>query len=130
MVAIDQSELSKIIADLLRIAKVAMPPKLYAEDPRVVLASALLGEINATAPTARAPTVPRPAGFRTSTLDVRPVEQSASGLSCVIDLPGDLAEAVAKAQGDGLPLPWSDAMNVMARDWLTTNRYLQLPSHW
>ena len=126
MAAIDQSEISKIITDLLRIAKVAMPPKLYAEDPRIVLAGALLAEIYAAAPSARVPSVPRAAGFRTSTLDVRPVEQSASGLSLIVDLPWDLAEATAKAQGDRLPLPWSDAMNLIVREWLTTNGYLDL----
>jgi hypothetical protein len=53
MVAIDQSEISKIITDLLRIAKVAMPPKLYAEDRRVVTAEPLLAETKVKTPSAR-----------------------------------------------------------------------------
>ncbi|MGN6683599.1 MAG: hypothetical protein ACTHKD_06260 [Devosia sp.] len=43
--AIDQNQTGKIIRDLLRIAKVAMPGRLYDEDPRVLVARAALREM-------------------------------------------------------------------------------------
>ena len=49
-----------------------------------------------------------------------------SGLSFVVELPLYLAEATAGAQGDGLPLMWSEAVNFIVREWLTANAYLEL----
>lgn len=43
--AIGQNETAKIIRDLLRIAKVAMPSDLYDQDPRVLLATAALANL-------------------------------------------------------------------------------------
>ncbi len=41
-------EISRVVRDLLRIAEVAMPPKLYEQDPRVQAAYAMLDRLNAS----------------------------------------------------------------------------------
>lgn len=90
-------EIAPIIRDLLRIAKVAIPPKIYAEDPRVTRATALLKSIETGRSPSRTPNV----ASRPSTLDVmamvlqRPVEESFVGISFVADLPWDVVEALA-----------------------------------
>jgi hypothetical protein len=41
----DGKELAEIIANLLTIAKVAMPPDLFVQDPRIIKAQAMLARL-------------------------------------------------------------------------------------
>jgi len=122
----NRNETAKVIRDLLRIAKVAMPPKLYAEDPRVIVATAALSELEAGVSPARPPNLTsRPPKFDPLALSrTRPIEQSAAGISFLTDLPWDLVSAMTAAQGDVLPLDPSDAVAYVLWDWLTGHGYL------
>ncbi len=42
------NDLAKVIRDLLRVAEVAMPPKLCLQDPRVLVAYGLRDRLNAS----------------------------------------------------------------------------------
>ena len=113
------AELAKVIRDLLRIAKVAMPPKTFGEDPRVTAATAVLESLEGRS-SARVPNVTS----RPPQLDIarlaqrRAVEESAAGIAFMMDLPWDLVEAMT-AMPD-IPADPSDAMEYIARDWLTS----------
>ena len=126
MAEISQNEIGKIIRDLLRIAKVAMPSDLYDQDPRVVTAIAAVRMIEAGVSPSRPPNV----SSRAPSIDVaqlatmRPVEMSAAGLSFVLDLPWDLVDPLVKAQDDFARLDPADTVQFGLRDWLTAHGYL------
>lgn len=121
-------ETAHILRDLLRIAKLAMPPKLFAEDPRVIRAMALLKLLETGHSPSRPPNASGPSpGFDIAALATRrAVDQSAAGVSFVLDLPWELVNALSLAQMDKVPLEPSDAINVLVREWLTANGYLPL----
>lgn len=100
-----------------------MPPKLYAEDPRVKRASALLKSLETGLSPSRTPNAAsRPPSFDIIGMTLqRPVEQHQSGISFLTDLPWDVVAAMNAelATTDLFPLDPSDALNYIARDWLT-----------
>jgi hypothetical protein len=130
MAAISPNETAKIIRDLLRIAKVAMPGHLYDEDPRVLVARAALRELETNSSTGRPPNVTS----RSPALDVaklapnRSVEMSSTGISFVFDVPWDLVDALHDAQADFAWLDTSETVGFALRDWLTGHGYLQAES--
>jgi hypothetical protein len=126
MIQITQNETAKIIRDLLQIAKVAMPGKLYDEDPRVATAAALLGQWETGVSPARAPNVTsRPPNFDITALaQTRAVEQSASGIAFLVELPWDIVRGLTTSQGDLVPHDPSEAVNFIMRDWLAGRNYL------
>lgn len=129
MAGVDDNSTAKIVRDLLVIAKVAMPPKLYAEDPRVTRATALLKSLEAGLSSSRTPNLASrpPASDVTAMAVRRPVEESRDGISFVVDLPWDLVEALGKAlEVDAMPLDPSDALTFIARDWFTAHGYTGL----
>jgi len=101
--------------DLLRIAKVAMPPKVFGEDPRVTTATAVLETLEGRT-LGRTPNVTS----RPPKLDVarlaqrRAVEESAAGITFTMELPLDLVEAMTALPD--IPADLSDAMGYIARD--------------
>ncbi len=115
-----RAELAKVIRDLLRIAKVAMPAKVFGEDPRVTYATALLSRLEYPASSARPPNVTsQPPRIDVAALaQRRAVEESASGISFVAELPWDLVGAMTAVEK--LPADPSDAVNFIVRDWLTS----------
>lgn len=122
----NQGETAKIIRDLLRIAKVAMPPKLFGEDPRVTRAIALLASLETGLFPSRAPNVSsRPPGFDVTVLAAkRAVEESAAGISFVVDLPWDIAAALTNSDDPLLPLDPADAVTHATRTWLASGGHL------
>lgn len=102
MAAISPDEAAKIIRDLLRIAKVAMPGHLPDEDPRVLVVRAAPQELEASSSTGRS----LHTTSRARALDVarlvpkQPVEMSSTGISFVLDVPRDLVDALHDAQAD------------------------------
>lgn len=118
--------LAKLIRDLLEIAKVAMPPKLFSEDPRVKRAKAYLVALGQEPDDHRVPnTGPDPLEKLIGEIvDLRPVNAS----RMVLDW--DLADGVLAAQVHGLSTDNSEALNFIVREWLTTNGYLTVqPDH-
>jgi hypothetical protein len=112
--------LAKLIGDLLDIAKVAMPPKLYAEDPRVKRASAYLVALGRKPDEHRVPnTGPDPLEEILGEIaDLRAI----NGTEMVLDW--DLVDGILAAQVHGLSTNNSEALNFIVREWLTANGYL------
>jgi hypothetical protein len=125
--AIDQNQTGKIIRDLLRIAKVAMPGRLYDEDPRVLVARAALREMEESGAPARPPNLTsRSPTVNLSTLPPdRAVEMSARGASFVIELPWDIVDALHDAQNALERLDPAETVGFALRDWLTGQGYLK-----
>lgn len=115
-----KEDVAGIVEDLIRIAKVAMPPDLFEEDPRVRRAKGLLVSLGAPSRHARAPNVglEELEAILGPILDLRPVDAS----QMVLDW--DLVDAVLEAREDGLPADDNGALNFMVREWLTANGYL------
>jgi hypothetical protein len=120
-------ELAKTIRDLLVVARVAMPPSLYAQDPRISTAAALLKRIEQGSSSSRPPnTSVKPAGFDVTALAVsRAVEESREGISFVVDMSWDLVEASWRAMTEdrSYPLDPNDAVDYVLRDWFTSHGY-------
>jgi hypothetical protein len=118
--------LKKLIGDLLDIAKVAMPPKLFAQDPRVKKAKAYLVALGEPPEQARVPnTGPDPLEeILGEILDLRAV----TGSKMVLEW--DLVDGILAARSQGLSANDSEALNFIVREWLTANGYLPLaPEH-
>ncbi len=102
----------KVIRDLLVVAKVAMPPRLYAQDPRLAAASSMLRSLEQGISAHRPPnSSDRPPDFDVTALALsRPVEESKYGISYVVDLSWDLVEASAQALAADANYPLDPAM--------------------
>jgi hypothetical protein len=113
--------LARLIDDLLEIAKVAMPPKLFAEDPRVKRAKGYLVALGKKPEQTRVPnTGPDPLEeLIGDVVDLRAVD----GTEMVLDW--DLVDGVLAAQVHGLSTNNGEALNFIVRDWLTANGYLK-----
>ena len=115
-----------MLRELLTIAKVAMPPKLFGQDPRVSRGIALMKELEAGLSPSRPPQV----ASRPPKLDIavlasrRAVAETSKGISFVTDLPWDLVDGLITAEG--LPLDPSEAVTFIVRDWLTSHGELPL----
>lgn len=123
-------ETAKVIRDLLVVAKVAMPPSLYAQDPRVAAATTMLRSLEQGISAHRPPnSSDRPPDFDVAALALsRPVEESKYGISFVVDLSWDLVEASAQALAadTSYPLDPGDAVDYVLRDWFTSHGYGKL----
>src|SRR3569832_1683656 len=98
IMAMAQNEIAKTIRDLLVIAKVAMPPNLFAQDPRVIVAMAVLKELDGSSVTRPPNITSRPPQFAVAALaQHRPVEGSSTGISFLCDLPWDLVTGLMLA---------------------------------
>ena len=119
MTEFSRAELAKVMRDLLRIAKVAMPPKVFGEDPRVTSAMAVIESLEGRAPS-RLPNVTslHPRLDITRLTQRRAVEESATGIAFVMELPWDLVEAMITMPD--IPADPSAAMEYIARDWLVS----------
>ena len=115
----DRAGTALVVRELLTIAKVAMPPKLFGQDPRVSRGIALMKELEAGLSSSRPPQVTsRPPKLDIAVLaSRRAVAETGKGISFVTDLPWDLVEALAEAEG--LPLDPAEAVSFIVRDWLT-----------
>lgn len=117
-----KDEIASIVEDLLRIAKVAMPPDLFLEDPRVKKARALLVSLGRPSSPARPPNVGTDARLEEpigQIPDARPVN------AAQMVLEWDLVDAVLEAREHGLPAEDNAALNFIVREWLTANGYLE-----
>ena len=130
MAEISKAETAKVIRDLLRIAKVAMPGNLNDEDPRVRIARATLMELESSSSPARPPsTTSRTPGLDVSRLPPNvAVEISATGMSFVFELPWDLVDGLHDAQAAFSRLDTPETVVFALRDWLTAHGYLAAPS--
>jgi hypothetical protein len=120
---VSTQDAAKIIRELLRIAKVAMPPDLYHQVPRVLTAMAALKEMESS------PTAARPPNITGRLPSLNPgsdkaLEMSPKGVSFVFDIPWDLAEPLAQAQEDHSRLDLEEITHLVLRDWLTGHGYL------
>jgi hypothetical protein len=122
--------MAKVIRDLLVVAKVAMPPSLYAQDPRVSAAASLLRLIEGVGSSSRVPnTSTRPPAFDVNRIaGFRPIEESGSGISFVVDMSWDVVEASWRAMTEdrSYPLDPGEAVDYVLRDWFTSHGYGQL----
>jgi hypothetical protein len=117
-----KDEIATIVESLLRIAKVAMPPDLFLEDPRVKKARALLVSLGRPSSPARPPNVGTDARLEEpigQIPDARPVN------AAQMVLEWDLVDAVLEAREHGLPAEDNAALNFIVREWLTANGYLE-----
>ena len=123
-------ELAKVLRDLLVVAKIATPPSLYAQDPRISSAAMLLKRMEHGTSQARVPnSSSKPPGFDVTALAVaRAVEESKDGISFVVDMSWDLVEASWRAMtaDQAYPLDPNEAVNYVMRDWFTAHGYGQL----
>ena len=124
---LNDAELARVLRDLLVIAKVAMPPKLFGEDVRVTRAVSLIKTLETGGTSARPPNaVGRPPKLDVSVLaSKRAVAENGRGISFVTELPWDLVEGLVAAAED-LPLDPEEATAFIVREWLTANGYLPL----
>ncbi|MBL8597370.1 MAG: hypothetical protein JNL14_06495 [Devosia sp.] len=83
MIESTPGEVGKVLRDLLVVAKIAMPPKLYSQDPRIAAASSLLKRIEQGASPSRPPNIAsRPPSFDASAVaGCRASEESKDGIS-------------------------------------------------
>ena len=117
------SEQAKVVTDLLRIARVAMPPDLFEQDIRVRRALEMLAELEGPGNSIRVPNHP-PRSHAQRLAELRPVEESSDRLSFVTDLEWDLVLAVTEAQHTVLPLDPSAAINFIVRQWCVSAGFL------
>lgn len=121
MVEIAANDLAKIIRDLLRIAKVAMPDDLYWRDPRVLAAAAALRGLEAGVSPDRPPNV----ASRFATIDPArlsqktAVELSTRGVAFVVTLPWEVVGGLIAEADDLLPFDIADAAPAALRAWLS-----------
>ncbi|MEQ1933813.1 MAG: hypothetical protein ABL962_08040 [Fimbriimonadaceae bacterium] len=112
-----------IIEDLMTIAKVAMPPDLFEQDPRIKKAKALLVGLGREGPVGRPPNTGLDDELEKligPIVDLGPVDASAMVLEW------DLVDGVLEAREDGLVPPDDNALlNSIVRDWLMTHGYLK-----
>lgn len=116
-----KEDIAKIVEDLITIAKVAMPPNLFLEDPRIKKGKALLVSLGRPSSPARPPNIGTDAELEALVgpiLDLRPVDAT----QMVLDW--DLVDAVLEARGHGLPPDDNGTLNFIVREWLTANGYL------
>jgi hypothetical protein len=120
---LEKEAVARIVEDLIRIAKVAMPPKLFDEDPRVKKAQALLVSLGRPSPPGRAPNTgpDELEAILGAIVDIRPVDAS------TIVLDWDLVEGILRARDHGLPTDDSAPLNTIVRDWLIGHGYLDPP---
>lgn len=113
--------LAAMIQDLLSIAKVAMPPDLFAIDPRVRRAQSYLVALGAPSQSARPPNTgdDQLKALLGDILDLRPVDASKMVLEW------DLVDAILVARDNGLSLDDNEALNFIVRDWLVGHGYLR-----
>ena len=116
-------ELASIIRDLVRIAKVAMPPDLFMRDPRVMKANAYLVALGD-------PSHGRPpntgldalATLLPELVDLRPID----GSKMILDW--DLVDPLIAAREQGMiSVDDGEALNAIVRDWLIAHGYLPAP---
>lgn len=119
-----QAEQAKAIANLLRIARVAMPPDLFEQDIRVRRGLELLKQLEGPGNSVRVPNHP-PKSHAQRLAELRPVEESSDRLSFVTDLRWDLVLAVSEAQQSVLPLDPSAAINLIVEEWCINAGFLK-----
>ncbi|MGN6057443.1 MAG: hypothetical protein ACTHOI_02520 [Sphingomicrobium sp.] len=117
-----REHLASMIRDLLTIARVAMPPDLFAIDPRVKRGQSYLVALGPFQ-SARPPNTDddQLKALLGDILDLRPVDAS----KMVLDW--DLVDAVLAARDHGLSLDDNEALNFIVRDWLVEHGYLDVP---
>ena len=126
LVASDRDgDFGRVLGDLLKVVKVAMPPELFSVDPRIVRARKLLAELSEISRSRPPSTIKSSAG---ELLDL-----------AFSDVPLDLLTAEPKPQWDitlGLdrfmasgsaPVDRREAVELIVREWLIANGYLELP---
>jgi hypothetical protein len=131
MGTMNPNETAKIIRDLLRIAKVAMPTNLYADDPRVLAGVALVRNIERGERAARPPSVTsRLQSFDLTELSRKTaVEMSNEGVRFVTTLPWDVSDALIESRADDLvPFDIADAVTFVLRDWLVGHGAIEAQS--
>lgn len=121
-----QVEQAKAVANLLRIARVAMPPDLFEQDIRVRHGLELLAHLEGPGNSVRVPNHP-PKSHAQRLAELRPVEESSDRLSFITDLEWELVLAVTEAQQTVLPLDPSAAINLIVREWCINAGFLAPP---
>lgn len=118
-------EMAIVLADLLKVVKVAMPPDLFSIDPRVLNARQLLASLRQVSGS-RPPAV---VGSGTNTLvDLAFSETPLDALVAGPEAVWDITVGIDRFMVSGLaPADRRDAVEQIVREWLTANGYLELP---
>lgn len=114
------------LADLLAVVKVAMPPELFAIDPRVHKARQLLADLQHVSSEGRPPSILRTA----STDEVLSLAFSEVPLDLLTRRPEpqwDITLGLDRFMMSGFaPANRREALELIVREWLTANGYLEL----
>ena len=117
-----KEHIAKIVDDLVTIAKVAMPPDLFIQDPRVNRAKALLVSLGRHSSPARPPNVGTSADLQSL---LEPIQDGRPLDAANMMLGWDLVDAVLEARKHGLPADDREMLGFVLREWLIANGYLE-----
>lgn len=119
------SEVARVLGDLLKVVKVAMPPEFFAVDPRVIRARELLARLSQVSES-RPPSVIRSSADALVELAFSdtPLEMLQGEPEPTWDVTLGIDRFMASREAPGKR---SDAVVLMLREWLTANGYLELP---
>lgn len=117
-----KEDIAKIVDDLVTIAKVAMPPDLFIQDPRVTRAKALLVSLGRPSSPARPPNVGTDAELEAL---VAQIPDAYPMGATKMNLDWDLVAPVREARQHGLPADDNVAVNFIVRDWLIAHGHLE-----
>lgn len=116
-----KDEITTTVEGLITIAKVAMPPDLFQQDPRIRKAKGLLVSLGGQGEIARPPNTNQP-DMEQVLGPIIEVDHDASA----IKLDWDLVDGVQHAKDDGLISGDDNALlNSIVRDWLISHGYLK-----
>lgn len=118
-------DFARVLGDLLKVVKVAMPPELFAVDPRIIRARKLLAELSEISSGRPPSTIRSSAGelvelaFSDVPLDLLTAEPEPQW---------DITLGIDRFMASGLaPVDRREAVEQIIREWLSANGYLQLP---
>lgn len=121
---VGDEKIATVLADLLKVVKVAMPADLFAVDPRVIKARQLLAELRQVSEH-RPPAVIRSSSD--ALLDLAFSETPLDLLKAQPDAQWDITLGIDRFIVSGFaPADRREAVEQIIREWLTANGYLEL----
>ena len=122
---VSDGEMAKTLSDLLAVVKVAMPPELFAADPRVLKARQLLATLTQISQH-RPPSIARVATTE-EVLDLAFSDTPLDALKAEPDAKWDITRGIDQFMVSGFaPLDRREAVEQIIREWLTANGYMEL----
>ena len=122
---VSDEEVAQTLSDLLKVVKVAMPPDLFAIDPRVLKARQLLAQLRQVSQD-RPPSIVRKAPVD-QVLDLAFSDTPLEMLREEPDPRWDITLGLDRFMVSGFaPTDRREAVELIIREWLTANGYLEL----